>query len=241
MLSKMSNFLWMTLLTKTTRYEQACVQISPESQWYVLDPRFPQDREVIVWIKISLEIDGHCWGTAPTCTEIPPSKILLVSNNHPPHININRLVWKPKHWQAHVNYRFWSGWVVPRRWKRPRWGKTGGSTARRPPRMFFILYDRAPVCTRQLQITNRRTNKACWRRLQLIMGWAVGTQPKYHAYLMYPSRNIQMLWTARLQVLLLLCPLCSSRMFTIWLRSFSSLLVATIISRINASTLKHIS
>ena len=48
-----------------------------------------------------------------------------------------------------------------------------------------------------------------------------------------------MLWTAKLQVLLLLCTLCSSRMFTIWLRSFSSLVVATIIGRINASTMFH--
>ena len=113
----MSIFFWMILLTDTKRYEQVCVQISPESQWYMLDPRFPQDREVIVWIKISLEIDGH-WGTAPTCIETPPSKILLVRNNHPPHIDINRQVWNPKIWQSHVNYRFWSGWVVPRRQKR---------------------------------------------------------------------------------------------------------------------------
>ena len=47
----------MCLLDDTATKYNACVQISPEI--YVLDPRFPQDREVIVWIKISLEIDGH--------------------------------------------------------------------------------------------------------------------------------------------------------------------------------------
>ena len=143
--------------------------------WASMCSDFSRKSMICAWSKVPTRSGGNCmdqdltwnWCTLlrdsannPTCTEIPPSKILLVSNNHPPHININRLVWNPKHWQALVNYRFWSGWVVPRRQMRPRWGKTGGSTARRPPRMFFILYDRAAVCTRQLQITNMRTNKA---------------------------------------------------------------------------------
>ena len=167
MFSKMSIFFWMILLTNTKRYEQACVQISPESQWYVLDPRFPQDREVIVWIKISLEIDGH-WGTAPTCTDIPPSQILMII----PHTSTSIGKYEIQNFDISCKLQVlkWLSGATPA--EAPRWGKTGGSTARRPPRMFFILYDGAPVCTRQLQITNRRTNKVCRRRLQLLMGWA---------------------------------------------------------------------
>ena len=148
--------------------------------WASMCSDFSRKSMICAWSKVPTRSGGNCmdqdltwnWWTLRDSANVHRYTTITDPNNHPPHIDINRQVWNPKIWQSHVNYRFWCGWVVPRRQKRPRWGKTGGSTARRPPRMFFILYDGAPVCTRQLQITNRRTNKVCRRRLQLLMGWA---------------------------------------------------------------------
>ena len=156
---------------KERDYEAQSISHNVSFGWYCYQIQcmcsdFSRKSMICAWSKVPTRSGGNCmdqdltwnWWTLRDSANVLRYTTITDPNNHPPHIDINRQVWNPKIWQSHVNYRFWSGWVVPRRQRRPRWGKTGGSTARRPPRMFFILYDGAPVCTRQLQITNRRTN-----------------------------------------------------------------------------------
>ena len=87
-------------------------------------------------------------------------------------------------------------------------------------------------------ITNyKQENKqSCKRRLQLLMGWA-------HSLSVTLAQCTHLVIFKCCEQLdykcCYCCARCSSRMFTIWLRSFSSLLLATIIGRINASTMFH--
>ena len=205
---------------------------------------FSRKSMICAWSKVPTRSGGNCmdqdltwnWWTLRDSANVHRYTTITDPNNHPPHININRLVWKPKLWQSHVNYRFE---VV-------EWCHTGRSASVRkdwrkhcasPTQDVLHPLRWGPGVYKAITNYKQENKQSMYASITIING--LGTQPKYYACPMYPSHDIQMLWTARLKVLLLLCPHCSSRMFTIWLRSFSSLLVATIIGRINASTMFH--
>ena len=115
---KLSQYLIMCLLDDTaTKYNAV---------WASMCSDFSRKSMICAWSKVPTRSGGNCmdqdltwnWWTLRDSGNVHRYTTITDPNTHPPHINLSRQVWNPKLWQSHVNYRFWSGWVAPRRQKR---------------------------------------------------------------------------------------------------------------------------